>query len=75
MTPSQLREELAQNIASLTQQRDQALATYHQAVGALSIAEAVLHSLENDDALPLDKLAEMVGGEGATAEVRPNDEG
>lgn len=66
-------DDIRQNIEALEQQRDQALATYQQALGALQFAHAMLKQLETSD-LTVEQFAEMIGGNGATATISALDD-
>ena len=37
--------------------------------GAIEFAQHLLSQVENDDGMPVDEFAEMIAGNGATAEV------
>lgn len=59
-------EMMMEQIKRLTAQRDQALATYHQTVGAISLAEHVLSQIEQPETeLTLEEVATAIGAESA----------
>lgn len=63
-------EMMMEQIKRLTSQRDQALATYHQTVGAISLAEHVLSQIQSPGEEPTITLDEMAAAMGAdSAEV------
>jgi hypothetical protein len=55
-------EILDERIKTITQQRENAFAIYHQAVGALGLAEHLKAMLTEKDHLTLDELGQAVGG-------------
>lgn len=62
-------EELRQEIANLEQQQQQALAVYQQATGALALARSMLGRFDDD--MTVNEFAEMIGGNGAVADIQP----
>lgn len=61
-------EMMREHISRLSAQRDNALATFHQAVGAISLAEHLLSQIESGDekdSLTLEEFASSLGAEGA----------
>lgn len=61
-------EQLRAEIESLERQRQQAADTVQQAIGAISLARALLAQLENAP-VTVNEFAQAVGGPGARAEV------
>jgi hypothetical protein len=55
-------EVLEEKIKALAQQRDNAFAIYHQAIGALGLAEHLKVTLTAKDHMTLDELGQAVCG-------------
>lgn len=61
-------EMIRERIKDLSVQRDNALATFHQTVGAISLAEHFLSKIENEGdeaSMTLDELASSFGSDEA----------
>ena len=63
-------DDLRAEIENLKQQRQQAADVYQQATGALLLAESMLARFDGND-MTVNQFAEMIGGNGATADITP----
>lgn len=65
------REFLEKEKENLETQRLNAIASAQQAVGAIAFCEFLISTFQ--DAIPIDDLAEAIGGPGATSNITPID--
>lgn len=58
------KEILLQQKENIAKQRDEALAVYQQAVGALALVDHLI-SVADRDGMPLEEFAKAIGADGA----------
>jgi hypothetical protein len=69
------KELLEGQIKQLTAQKENAIAVFNQASGALQLCEFLLSQVGEEPALSEDQLAEMIGGKGSYIDhMGPNSE-